>query len=235
MAVERDVRQAALEAVLRVGAWVTSSPSSSMVPAAWCSRPRMASHSSNWPLPSTPAMPSDLAGADLERDVVDGRSRADAASTVMPDDAQSHGRRRSRWSRPCGEGSSLPTISSASFARLTSPGFTSATVVPAADDGDVVGDRQHLVELVRDEDDGGTVVDELAEVGEQLVDLLRHEHGGRLVEDEDASAAVQHLQDLDPLALADAELGHRGVEVDVRARTDFMISCELLRGRRRSG
>ena len=47
---------------------------------------------------------------------------------------------------------------------------------------------------------------ELAERGEQLVDLLRHEHGGRLVEDEDPGAAVEHLEDLDPLALADAEV-----------------------------
>jgi hypothetical protein len=69
---------------------------------------------------------------------------------------------------------------------VTSAGSTVATVVPA-DDGDVVADGEHLVELVRDEDDGDALVDQLAQVGEQLVDLLRHQHGGGLVEDEDAA------------------------------------------------
>ena len=48
---------------------------------------------------------------------------------------------------------------------------------------------------------------ELAERLEQLVDLLRHQHRGGLVEDQDAGAAVEHLEDLDPLAIADAEVG----------------------------
>ena len=43
---------------------------------------------------------------------------------------------------------------------------------------------------------------------EQVVDLLRHEYGGGLVEDEDAGAPVEHLHDLDSLAVADSELGH---------------------------
>jgi hypothetical protein len=76
---------------------------------------------------------------------------------------------------------------------------------------------EHLVELVRDEDDGGAGGDELAQRGEQLVDLLGHEHGGGLVEDQDAGAAVEHLEDLAPLLLADAELGHEGVGVDLEA------------------
>ena len=85
----------------------------------------------------------------------------------------------------------------------------------APDDRDGVGDRQHLVELVRDEDDGQPLAGELAQVAEQLVDLLRYQHGGGLVEDEDAGAAVQHLEDLDPLAVADAEVLHERVRVDV--------------------
>ena len=43
-------------------------------------------------------------------------------------------------------------------------------------------------------------------VREQLVDLLRGEHRRRLVHDQDPGAAVEHLQDLDPLLLADREL-----------------------------
>ena len=52
---------------------------------------------------------------------------------------------------------------------------------------------------------------------EQLVDLVRHEHRGRLVEDQDAGAAVEHLEDLDPLLLADAEVGDQLVGIDVEA------------------
>ena len=86
-----------------------------------------------------------------------------------------------------------------------------------ADDRDLVGDLQHLVELVGDEDDRRAVSDELVQRDEQLVDLLRDEHGGRLVEDQHLGAAVQHLEDLDPLALADPECGDERIEVDVAA------------------
>ena len=58
---------------------------------------------------------------------------------------------------------------------------------------------------------------ELAQRGEQLVDLVGHEHRGRLVEDQDLGAAVEHLEDLDPLLLADAEVGDQLVGVDVEA------------------
>ena len=44
----------------------------------------------------------------------------------------------------------------------------------------------------------------LAHDREELLRLLRREHGGRLVEDEDVGAAVERLQDLDALLLADA-------------------------------
>ena len=43
------------------------------------------------------------------------------------------------------------------------------------------------------------------------------EDGGRLVEDEDAGAPEQHLEDLDPLLLADAELGDELVGIKVEA------------------
>ena len=69
----------------------------------------------------------------------------------------------------------------------------------------------------RDEEDGHALALELAQVGEQLVDLLGHEHRGGLVEDQDAGAAVEHLEDLDPLAVADAEVVDQRVGVDVEA------------------
>ena len=71
--------------------------------------------------------------------------------------------------------------------------------------------------------DGEALGAQLAQVGEQLVDLLRHEHRRRLVEDEDAGAAVEHLEDLDPLPVADAEvLDQRG-----RAATPRPYASEI--------
>ena len=86
-----------------------------------------------------------------------------------------------------------------------------------ADHGDRIGDGEHLVELVGDEDHGGALGGEAAQAVEELVDLLGHEYGGGLVEDEDPGPAVEDLEDLDPLALADAELLDELVRVDVEA------------------
>ena len=65
---------------------------------------------------------------------------------------------------------------------------------------------------------------QLAQVVEQLVDLLRHQHGGRLVEDQDPGAAVEHLEDLDALPVADAERLDQRVGVDRRGRRRRQIS-----------
>ena len=70
---------------------------------------------------------------------------------------------------------------------------------------DPVGDVEHLVELVRDEDDRLALGLERAQDREQLVRLLRRQHGRGLVEDEDVGAAVERLQDLHALLLADRD------------------------------
>ena len=85
------------------------------------------------------------------------------------------------------------------------------------DDGDRVGEAQHLVELVGDEDRRRPGGGELAHRGEQLVDLVWHEDRGRLVEDDDLGAAVEHLEDLGALLLADPEIAHERVRVDLEA------------------
>ena len=79
---------------------------------------------------------------------------------------------------------------------------------------DAVGDRHHLVQLVRDEDHRAPVGGHRPQRLEQRRRLLRGEHGGRLVEDQDARLAVERLQDLDALLLPDRELP------DPRARVD---------------
>src|SRR5699024_7464136 len=86
-----------------------------------------------------------------------------------------------------------------------------------ADHGDPVSHREDLVELVGDEEHGDALALELAEVAEELLDLLRHEHRRRFVEDDRARPAVQHLEDLHPLAGADTEVGDEGRGVDAEA------------------
>ena len=65
-----------------------------------------------------------------------------------------------------------------------------------------------------DEDDRLALLGQALDDREQLLRLLRRQHGGRLVEDEDVGAAVERLQDLDPLLLADRDV------LDERARVD---------------
>ena len=88
---------------------------------------------------------------------------------------------------------------------------------PAADDGDVVGDREHLVEFVRDEEHCQALALELAKVGEQFVDFLRDEDGRRLVENEDLGPAVEHLEDLHALPITDPEIGDEVVRLNLKS------------------
>ena len=145
-----------------------------------------------------------LAGVDRHVDVgqqVPAAARSPATRTPA---SSSTTRSVTVDSRSSGTGSAEPTIISASCRLVTDFGSAVPTVVPAPDDGDLVGDGPHLVELVRDEDDRQALGLELAQVAEQLVDLLRDQHGGRLVQDQDLGAAVEHLEDLHPLPGADA-------------------------------
>ena len=87
----------------------------------------------------------------------------------------------------------------------------------AAHHRDPVGDGQHLAELVADEHHAPAVGGHRAERPEQFVDLLRGEDRGRLVHDQDPGPAVQQLEDLDPLLLADRELPDLRPGIDPQA------------------
>ncbi len=116
-----------------------------------------------------------------------------------------------------GEGSSAPTISSASCWAVTSDGRTAATVVP----------RRTTVMSSATASTSSSLCEmkisvwpwplELAEVREQRVDLLRHQHRGGLVEDDHLGTAVEHLEDLDPLPLPHAELLDQLVGIQAEA------------------
>ena len=86
-----------------------------------------------------------------------------------------------------------------------------------ADDRDRVGVLEDLVELVGDEDHRRLAGRQFAQRGEQFVDLVGDEHGRGLVEDQDLGTAVEHLEDLDALLLADAEVGHQLVGIDLQS------------------
>ena len=120
-------------------------------------------------------------------------------------------------SRVSGDGSSLPTISSASLRVVTSEGSTVATVVPRRMTVISSATLRTSSSLCEMKMIGQALGLELAQGVEELVDLLRHEHRGRLVEDQRAGAAVEHLEDLHPLAVADAEVLDQRVRVDLEA------------------
>ena len=120
--------------------------------------------------------PDDFAGAQGQRQVVDGgfaaiaqgrqtldlkRRRRDTAPRVLAT--------RSRTGRP--------TIRRAISAQ-SRPRCRWATTRPAHH-GDVVSGVENLSQFVRDEDDGMTAVGEPSHRDEQFVRLLRRQHGGR--------------------------------------------------------
>ena len=83
------------------------------------------------------------------------------------------------------------------------------------DDRDPVGDLEHLVQLVADEDDRVALRGEAPEDFEDLLCLLWRQHGGRLVEDQNPGIAVERLEDLDPLLPADRQRADLDLGVDV--------------------
>ena len=85
-----------------------------------------------------------------------------------------------------------------------------------AQNGDLVGSLERLVEAVADEHDAPAgLSDQLAEDVEQGLGLGDGEHRGGLVEDHHLGLAAQALDDLHPLALPDGEVGHPGVGIDL--------------------
>ena len=75
-----------------------------------------------------------------------------------------------------------------------------------AHDGDLIRDGQDLPQLVGDEDDGRALIPQLFQHLEQVIRLLRGQHPGGLVEDQDAGAAIERLEDLDPLLQAHRQI-----------------------------
>ena len=104
-------------------------------------------------------------------------------------------------------------------------------LLAAAQHGDPVRDLGDLVQLVADEDDRLSLLGQALDDREQLVRLLRGQHRGRLVEHEDVGAAVERLQDLDALLLADRDVPHDRARVDGEPEPRRDLAHALLRRR----
>ena len=74
---------------------------------------------------------------------------------------------------------------------------------PATHDGDAIGDRSHLPQLVGDENDALALVAQRLHDAHQVVDLLGRQNGGGLVENEEAGVVGQRFEDLHPVLDAD--------------------------------
>ena len=83
-------------------------------------------------------------------------------------------------------------------------------------DRHVVGDLHDLAQLVGDDDDRLALFAQPAQDAEQVVGLGRGQHAGRLVQDQDVGLAVQRLEDLDPLLVADRQGFHPRVGVHLQ-------------------
>src|SRR5712692_9100374 len=92
---------------------------------------------------------------------------------------------------------------------------------------DAVGDLEHLLQLVTDEDDGLAALDQVSEDHEELFGLLRSQHAGRLIQDEDVRPAIEDLDDLGALLqthgqVTGASIGVEGQTVTAREVGDLL-------------
>ena len=104
----------------------------------------------------------------------------------------------------------------------------------AAQHADAVAHVEHLVEAVRDEDDGRELA-QAAYLREEGLDLRRLQHRGGLVEDDHrrvggALLDAEHLGDLHHLALGERQRVGAGERVDVGADLVELLLGELAHG-----
>ena len=179
--------------------------------------PMSASTSSRWPLPSTPAMPNTSparTSSSKSATVVTPRSSSTHSCGDVEHDVAGRGGRLVD-----GEGhvAAHHQRGEGLLGGLGRVGLTDH--LPAPEHDDAVGDGEHLAELVGDEDDRLPLLHQALDHREELVDLAGREHGRGLVEDEDVGLAVERLDELDALLLADRQVADDGVRDRSRARS----------------
>ena len=161
-----------------------------------------------------PGDPEDLAGPDLEAHAADHL----AATIVVDPQVLDRERHVADGSRPGRRRADVaPDHERGEIVLVGLRRIRSADDTTAPDDRDPVGDLEHLVQLVTDEDDAVALVGEAPQDGEDLARLLGCEHGRRLVEDEDPRLAIEGLEVLDALLPADREPADLLVGIDFEA------------------
>ena len=180
------------------------------------------------PLPDTPAMPT-ISPACTVSEAAASPARPCGSVTVTRSSTSSARARRAR--RAAALRHLAPDHQLGERRAVGARGRAVRDLAAGAQHRDAVGDRQHLVQLVRDEDDREPVRHQAPQHDEQAFDLLRGEHRGRLVEHEDARAAIEHLQDFEPLLLADAQARHAPVGRHVEAAVGHQREQLLARAR----
>ena len=176
--------------------------------------PEIASISSDWPLPATPAMPT----------ISPARTSKETSSTMVTP-------RESLTVRFLTDSLTAPGFGLALFDAQQHaaadhqlgqfldgglPGLARRHHRALPHHRDVVGDRHDLAQLVGDQHDGLALLLELLEDAEQMVGLGRRQHAGRLVEDQDLGAAIERLEDFDALLQADRQLLDDRVGIDLQ-------------------
>ena len=174
----------------------------------------MTSASSRWPLPGYAGNADDLAGMDLEREILE--APAFAAGGCQAGEAHQHA--------PAGGGRLDRGHDLAPAHQLGQQLFADRRVVRSLIDAlaqphdhDAVGDGANLLQLVADQDHAHALARHGTHGIEQAFGFLRGQRRCRLVENEDARATHQRLDDLQPLLLADGEIGDERVRLKAQA------------------
>ena len=92
-----------------------------------------------------------------------------------------------------------------------------ADILALAQHRNLIGQREHFMQLVRDNDDRLAAIAHSPEHRKEFFGLLRRQHSSRLIQDQNICAAVQHFQDLDGLLFRDRHLIDLLVRIDVKA------------------
>ena len=166
-----------------------------------------------WPLPSTPAMPS-ISPSCTSNDTPRTASKLPVVKHLQVLDAE-HDITRGR--RPLLDPQDDLTadhhLGESGLVGLTRRGFPHQPARPH--DYDAICERHHLVQLVGDDHDRESRVDELAHDLEELVHFLGREHCCWLIENQYARLAEERLEDLDPLLHSDGQVLNQRVGIDL--------------------
>ena len=167
-------------------------------------------------VPGDPGHAEYLAPAQLEAHPAQRGQATRALRTQVPH-AQQRARLRTRAARAlAGEVHAAAHHQLREALTGRAPRRHAAHDLAAAQHRHAVRDGQHLVQLVRDEDQAAPVRLQFAHHAEQALGLLRGQHAGGLVEDQDPRAAQQGPHDLHALLLAGRQVRHARLRVHLQ-------------------